>query len=62
MKRTSMKVKVIDGMRTLTRTVYECDGRHYFKVDGEAYLIKQNTEGRRAGKYYAMFFPIVEYI
>jgi hypothetical protein len=57
-----MKVKVIDGMRTLTRTVYERDGRHYFKVDGEAYLIKQNTEGRRAGKHYAMFFPIVEYI
>lgn len=58
MTRTNIKVRVKDGTRSLTRTVYEKDGTHYIKSDDKYFEIHKTG----TGIYKAGWYVRVEYI
>ena len=56
--KTTKKVSVKNGTRYITRTVFEEDGREYFKHNNEKCYIYQ----REDGKIFSPWFTRVEYI
>ena len=58
MVRTNIKVRVKDGTRWLTRTVYKKDGTHYIKLDDKYFEIRKTDKGI----YKAGWYNRVEYI
>ena len=58
MTRTNIKVRVKEGTRWLTRTVFESNGTHYIKADGKYFEIRKTERGI----YKTAMYIRVEYI